>query len=191
MLGRPNLRGAPFVGLGYVGPSSQLLSIRSGSGGVTDTLKLMAQVARQYKVDPVVRQTAAAAVQAAPEKDDLAEAAALQDWVRSNIRYTGDVLDVETLQTPPYTLQYKWGDCDDQSTLLAALLMAVGIPAAFCAVGVDGEPFSHVMTFAQLRGYTPPCVSLETTLTTDPQTGQLIGPGWFPQHATSVRFFHI
>jgi transglutaminase-like putative cysteine protease len=179
------------VGLGYAGPPSQLLSIRSGSGGVTDTLKLMGQLAKQYKVDPLVRQTAVRAVSHAPEKDDLAEAAALQDWVRTNIRYTGDVLDVETLHTPVYTLQELAGDCDDQATLLATMLMAIGIPAAFCAVGVDGEPFSHVMAFAGLRGYNPPYVSLETTLTTDPVTREPIGPGWFPQNATSVRFFHI
>jgi len=179
------------VGLGHVGPPSQLLSIRSGSGGVTDTLRLMAQVAKQYKVDPVVRQTAARVISSAPEKDDLAEAAALQNWVRANIRYTGDVLDTETLQTPDYTLQEAYGDCDDQAMLLATMLMAVGIPAAYCAVGVDGEPFSHVLTFACLRGYTPPYVSLETTLTTDPNTGELIGPGWWPQNVTSVRFFHI
>jgi transglutaminase-like putative cysteine protease len=179
------------VGLGYAGPPSQLLSIRPGSGGVTDTLKLMAQLAKQYKVDPLVRQTATRAISAAAEKDDLAEAAALQDWVRSEIRYTGDVLDVETLQTPNYTLQELGGDCDDQATLLAAMLMAVGIPAAYCAVGVDNEPYSHVMTFAGIRGHTPTYVSLETTLTTDPQTGEFVGPGWFPANATCVKFFHI
>jgi transglutaminase-like putative cysteine protease len=177
------------VGLGDV-PPSQLLSIRSGSGGVTDTLKLMAQFAKQYKVDPLVRQTAARAVYSAPEKDDLAEAAALQDWVRANIRYTGDALDVETLQTPDYTLQELYGDCDDQATLLAAMLMAVGIPAAYCALGVNHEPYSHVMTFAGLRDLNR-YVSLETTLTTDPKTREPIGPGWFPDNATCVRFFHI
>ena len=180
------------MGFGYVGaPPSQLLSIRPGSGGVTDTLKLMAQIARQYKVDPLIRQTAARIISVSPEKDDLAEAGTLQDWVRANIRYTGDVLDVETLQTPDYTLQEGYGDCDDQAILLATLLMAVGIPAAYVAIGVDGEPYSHVMAFAQLRGYTPPWVSLETTLTTDPATGAPIGPGWWPANATSVKMFHI
>jgi transglutaminase-like putative cysteine protease len=179
------------VGLGYAGPPSQLLSIRPGSGGVTDTLKLMAQIARQYKTNPVIRQTAARAIASAPEKDDLAEAAALQDWVRTNIRYTGDVLDVETIQTPDYTLQEGYGDCDDQAILLATMLLAVGIPAAYCAVGVDNQPFSHVMAYAGLRGYTPPYVSLETTLTTDPDTGAPIGPGWFPANTTCVKFFHI
>jgi hypothetical protein len=68
--------------------------------------------------------------------------------------------------------------------------MAVGLPAAFCAVGVDDQPYSHVMTFAGLRGYNK-YVSLETTLTTDPDTGEPIGPGWFPANATCARFHHI
>jgi hypothetical protein len=180
------------VGLADVPPPSQLLSVRSGDAGVTDTLKLMATLARQYKVNPVIRQTSARIVQSAPAKDDLAEATALQNWVRSNIRYTGDVLDVETIQTPDYTLQERYGDCDDQSVLLASFLLAIGIPAAYCAVGVDGGPYSHVMPVAILRQHTQVVYSpLETTLSTDPVTGAAIGPGWFPANATCVRFWHI
>lgn len=180
------------MGLADVPPPSQLLSVRSGNAGVTDTLKLMAQLARQYKVNPVIRQTSARIVQSCPEKDDLSEAAALQSWVRANIRYVGDVLDVETIQTPDYTLQERYGDCDDQSLLLASCLLAIGIPAAYCAVGVDGGPFSHVMPVAILRQHTQVLYSpLETTLSQDPVTGETIGPGWFPQNATCVRFWHI
>jgi Transglutaminase-like superfamily len=173
-------------------PPAQLLSIRSGDAGVTDTLKLMAQIARQYKADPFIRQTSARIVQTCPPKNDLCEVAALQSWVASNIRYTQDVLDVETIQTPDYTLQEGYGDCDDQSVLLATLLMAVGIPAAYCALGTGGGPFSHVMTVAIVRQHTQvlqvPC---ETTLARDPETGQAIGPGWFPRDTTCVRFWHI
>ncbi len=180
------------MGLADAPPPSQLLSVRSGGAGVTDTLKLMAQVARQYKVNPVIRQTSARIVQGCPAKDDLSEATALQNWVRSNIRYTGDVLDVETIQTPDYTLQERYGDCDDQSVLLASLLMAIGIPAAYCAVGVDNGPYSHVLAVAIIRQHTQVLYSpLETTLSKDPVTGAAIGPGWFPQNATSIRFFHI
>jgi Transglutaminase-like superfamily len=173
-------------------PPAQLVSIRSGDAGVTDTLKLMARLARQYKVDPVIRQTSARIVQGCPGKDELCEASALQNWVRSNIRYVGDVLDVETVQTPDYTLQERYGDCDDQSVLLATFLLAIGIPAAYCALGTNGGPFSHVMPVAILRQHTQvlyvPC---ETTLLKDPVTGQQIGPGWFPSDATCVRFQHI
>jgi transglutaminase-like putative cysteine protease len=180
------------VGLGDAAPPSQLLSIRSGDAGVTDTLKLMAQLARQYKVNPAIRQLAARTVQACAPKDEMCEAATLQNWVRSNIRYTGDVYEVETVQTPDYTLQEAYGDCDDQAVLLATLLLAIGIPAAYCAVGTNGGPFSHVMAVAIVRGHTQVSyLPLETTLDQDPTTGAAIGPGWFPDNATCVRMFHI
>lgn len=177
------------MGLGNAAPPSQLLSIPAGDAGVTATLKLMAQLARTYKVNPSIRQAAARIVSTCRAKDDLCEAATLQNWVRSNIRYTGDVLEVETIQTPDYTLSEGYGDCDDQATLLATFLLAIGIPAAYCAVGTDGGPFCHVMTFALLRNGAQ--VSLETTLSNDPDTGAPIGPGWFPADATCTRFFHI
>lgn len=172
-------------------PPAQLLSIPSGDAGVTATLKLMANIARQYKVSPLLRQAATRIVSGAPAKDDMAEVAAVQNWVANNIRYTQDVLDVETLQTPDYTLQEGTGDCDDQSILVATLLMAIGIPAAYCAVGVDGGPFSHVMAVAILRQHTQivqvPC---ETTVI-DPTTRQPVPPGWFPPDVTCMRFWHI
>lgn len=180
------------MGLGDAAPTGQLLSIPSGDAGTAVTLKLMAQLVRQSKVNPLIRQTAARAVMSCPEKDDLCEAATLQNFVRSSIRYTGDVWETETLQPPDYTLKEGYGDCDDQAVLLASLLLAIGIPAAFCAVGIKGGPFSHVMTIAIIRDHTQVAqVPLETTLTTDPETGEPIGPGWFPSNVTSVRFFHI
>ena len=173
-------------------PPASLVPIRSGDAGVTDTLKLMAQVARQYKINPLLRQTSARIVQGCPAKNERCEVSALQAWVSTNIRYTGDVLDYETIQTPDYTLQEGYGDCDDQSVLMATLLMAIGIPAAYCAMGVSGGPFSHVLPVAILREHTQvvylPC---ETTVTRDPLNGRSIGPGWWPPDATCVRFWHI
>lgn len=173
-------------------PPASLVPIRSGDAGVTDTLKLMAQVARQYKTNPLLRQTSARIVQSCPGKDELCEVSALQAWVSSNIRYVSDVLDVETVQTPDYTLQERYGDCDDHSLLVATLLMAIGIPAAYCAMGVGGGPFSHVLAVAIVRQHTQvryiPC---ETTVTRDPSNGQRIGVGWWPPDATCVRFWHI
>jgi Transglutaminase-like superfamily len=177
------------VGLVDAPPPSQLLQIRPGNAGVSDTLRLMAQIAKQFRVNPVIRQTSARIVSSCPGKDELCEAGSLQSWVRANIRYTGDVHEVETLQYPDYTLQERYGDCDDQSLLLASLLMAIGIPAAYCALGTNDGPFSHVMTIAILR--TGEHVPLETTLARDPKTGELIGPGWFPSDATCIKMWHI
>lgn len=40
--------------------------------------------------------------------------------------------------------QVPYGDCDDFSMYLAALLKAVGLPATFRAVGFNGGNLSHV-----------------------------------------------
>lgn len=151
----------------------------------------MAKIAKRYQVDPLIRQTSARIVRSCPPKDDLCEVGTLQNWVRSNIRYTGDVLDVETVQTPDYTLTEGYGDCDDQSVLLATLLMSIGHPAAFCAVGIAGGPFSHVLPVAILRQHTQvlyvPC---ETTISKD-ENGTPVGPGWFPPDVSCMKLWHI
>jgi transglutaminase-like putative cysteine protease len=73
------------------------------------------------------------------------QARALQSWVNSRIRYIRDPPDMELVQTPQYTMQQRGGDCDDQATLLAALLTSIGHPARFVALGFQGQPLSHVM----------------------------------------------
>jgi len=49
-------------------------------------------------------------------------------YVRRNVRYTRDHVTHDTFQAPHRTLQYRAGDCDDQTILLGSLLRAVGIP---------------------------------------------------------------
>lgn len=74
----------------------------------------------------------------------------VQSWVQDNVRYVLDPTDsdggVELVQTPQVTLQVLAGDCDDQATLVAALLSVTGHPCRFIAVGFNGQPLSHVLT---------------------------------------------
>lgn len=98
----------------------------------------------------------------------------LQSWVQSRIRYIHDPPDLELVQTPQYTLQQKAGDCDDQATLLAALLMATGHPAQFMAVGLNGSPLSHVLVQTLIG---PQWVAAETIIAKP--------LGWMPAGITS------
>lgn len=181
-----------FGFLSDAAPAAQLLNIPSGTDGVRVTLKLMVQLARQFKTDPLIRETAKSLVGGCAERDLLCEVTQLQHFARDQIRYLRDVHDVETLQTPLNTLNTRQGDCDDKASLLASLLLAIGIPAAYCAIGVRGGPYSHVMTEAILRTRSGiqyvPC---ETILKVDPVTGRSIEPGWFPPDATCVMLAHI
>jgi transglutaminase-like putative cysteine protease len=121
-----------------------VIGIPNGRAGVVATVNKMRELVNQGKVDPQIRQAAQSIIFLQPEKDYYAEAEALFNFVRDTIRYTRDVHMVETLQTPAITLATRMGDCDDQSTLLAAMLESVGIPTRFVVAGYSGNDFEHV-----------------------------------------------
>jgi Transglutaminase-like superfamily len=173
--------------------------IASGLGGVKQTLRLMVDVASTFKTDLHVRTLAVCLTGGrvvtlsngaqvryplCRPKDYVSELKCLHGFVRDHVRYVRDVEGVETLQTPIQTLNVLAGDCDDKAMLLCALAGSIGFQTRFAAVGVRGEPFSHVMAQALLedRGE---YVNAETILTDPP-----VELGWEPPDATCVMYAH-
>ena len=92
-------------------------------------------------------------VQSVPPRDWRGEICSLFKYVRDHIRYVRDIEGVETLQTPPATIDLEAGDCDDKSTLLAALLASIGYQSRFVAVGYrQPDSYQHVYVEALLDG---------------------------------------
>ena len=131
----------------------QLLGSLSGVDGIRLTLKRMAKISKDYKTAPLIRELGLSLLQDVPEKQWRLEAARMLEFVQNNIRYTQDVHGVETLQTPIQTLRLRQGDCDDQSMLLASLLMTTGKPAKFVAVGQEKGVYSHVLVQTRVGGH--------------------------------------
>lgn len=123
---------------------TQLLSIPSGSTGTLVTLKWMKKFARNYKKSQKIRGLALSLVKSLGSKNFIGEARLIHRYVRDNIRYVRDIVGVETIQTPIKTLEIGQGDCDDKSVLAASLLLAIGHPVRFAAVGFNRENYSHV-----------------------------------------------
>lgn len=117
--------------------TAQTFPYADGLRGVAQTLQVMRQLVRAGRVDPAIRRAATSITYLAPAKDETAELSALFEHVQSAIRYTRDVLDVETLSTAVKTLLGRVGDCDDQTVLLCALCEAVGYPTRFVVAGYD------------------------------------------------------
>ena len=122
-----------------------LSGIPDGTAGSIATMRIMRGLVRNAVRDPQqkIRETALAILRGV--NSFSAQAQALQQWVQANIEYRRDPVDAELIQTPQVTLQLKAGDCDDQAVLMAALLQATGHPAQFIAVGMNGNPLSHVL----------------------------------------------
>lgn len=133
------------------------------------TLEYMRRFVNEYKTHPAIRETALSLTKSLPQKDFNGEIRALFNFVQNHIRYIKDVYDVETIQTPIKTLEYGQGDCDDKSSLLAALLESIGHKTRFKAVGFAPGQISHVLLEVEQFGQ---WVSLETT--------EPVALGWSP-----------
>jgi transglutaminase-like putative cysteine protease len=167
----------------------RLGSIPSGEAGVAATLQIMVQLVLEYRASPVVRVTAQTIVKDCPNRDRVCQVKAIHAFVRDHIKYLPDVRDVETIQTPEYTLKMGSGDCDDQSVLVGSLLESVGLQVRFLAIAVRGGDFSHVSCQVLLGTR---WVNLETILPTIPEAWHTLPAGtptpigWFPPDATRV-----
>lgn len=151
-------------------PTTQaLIDQAPGVDGIRQTLAIMKQLKESYRTNPVIRGLAMSLISHLPQKDYQGEIKALTDYVKNRVRYTRDVAGVETLQTPIKTLEFGQGDCDDKSTLLAAMLESIGHRCKFQAVGMRKGNFCHVYV---LVNYKNKWLSLETT--------EPVGVGWEP-----------
>lgn len=119
--------------------------LSNGPRGSIETVRHMRALVKESSVDPALMNAAIGIIHMVPAQDQLAEVDALFEYVRGSIRYVRDVAHVETLSDPRMTLQRMVGDCDDKSTLLAALFEAVGYPTRFVLAGyASPDQFEHV-----------------------------------------------
>ena len=93
-----------------------------------------------------------------PPKDRRAQALAIASWVQRNITYVEEMPEV--FQTPSQTVASGYGDCDDFTSLTAALLEAIGIPSLLVGlewhVPDEGRAYQHIFAGADLpSGFVP------------------------------------
>lgn len=138
----------------------QLMQIPNGAEGIRATLKIMADFAKIYKASPfarelvlkILRDAKVPQYNSAGKKNWIGQVRAIHNFVKNEIMYVKDVLGVETVQSPPQTVRLKHGDCDDKSLLAATLLLAIGHPARFVAVGFIPGVLSHVFPQTKIGG---------------------------------------
>jgi hypothetical protein len=155
--------------------NSTRVQIGRGDRGIAQTIRYMygAVMGNEGVASAEIRRQALTIVQGVPSRDQQGEIAAVLQWVKSNIAFRGEW--AETVQTPLVTLQLRAGDCDDQSTLMAALLGSLGYKTRFKTVAADPSApyaFSHVYIEIFQRK-TGQWIGLDSTV---PQSF----PGWQP-----------
>ena len=144
-------------------PTTGTLSrIPDGVQGTKQVLSTMRRLVNDGKKSVPVRLMAANIVKRLPPKDWINEARLIQRWVRDNIRYTKDIYGVETLHSAEKVLELEYGDCDDKSILVSAMLESIGHPTRFKAVGFSRNALSHVYPQVKIKGQWIPVETTET-----------------------------
>jgi len=146
--------------------------LADGDAGTFATVALMRQMIDRYKADPALRERAVAVAFLTPAHDEVAEIEAVYNFVRDNVRYTKDVVGIETLATPDKTLALRYGDCDDMVVLLATLLESIGYPTRMVIEDYSGAGWEHVYLLVALDNRMIPL---------DPT--EMVAAGWQPPEA--------
>ena len=120
--------------------------IADGQKGNEQTIKAMSIIANARKKHPAIRALALKIIKDIPSNNSLDEAKAIGSWVRDNIKYVKDPVDVEVITDPLAILSIAAEDCDGISLLIATLLLAIGHQPKFRAVRYQSNsgPYNHI-----------------------------------------------
>lgn len=124
--------------------TAQIVAAPDGPARNFHTLALMREMVNQARIDPRVMTAAHSIIYLQRERDEVAEAKSLYEYVRDHVRYVRDVFGLETLAYPATTLQRLIGDCDDQTTLLCALAEASGYATRLVMAAYHSHEWEHV-----------------------------------------------
>lgn len=164
-------------------------TIASGDPGIDQTLRHMRRIVDSSTADADVLEWAQGVIRYSPERDPDAAAQAFLSWTRSNMRYTEDPTNRESIKTPEAMVkEFKQfgrvtGDCDDHVVLIAAGLNSIGVPTEFIVVAADGNfpnDYSHVLMQYQSKS--------GEWITMDPIV-RGTGPGWFPPRVSRIGYY--
>jgi transglutaminase-like putative cysteine protease len=103
---------------------------------------------------PAVREQAISILSSidSPTTDYARSIAAIHTWMQDHILYVRSPIGKVGTDAPADVLAARSGDCDELSTLEAALLGAVGIESSFVTCALAGRNQQHVYLVAHIPG---------------------------------------
>jgi hypothetical protein len=145
---RPVLNPLPSLSSAARHIPASVVTIPEGFKGTEATIKEMRRLARLASLDPKFVMFTRSIVAGLPSKAYYDEANRLFEFVRKHVRYVLDPRGMEYVQDPRHVMFVDGqGDCDDQSTMIAAMALSLGHEAAFKTIAVGHSrpnEFSHV-----------------------------------------------
>lgn len=130
---------------------------------IDEQLRYLRTRVDDYRMHPVIRDKAMSIIREAgvEPRDKKGQALALGQWVQDNVYYVHE--RPERFATPIETLKKGYGDCDDTTVLIAAMLEAVGIPSRLVCMKID-HVFKHIFPAAIMENNFGALLPLDSTM---------------------------
>lgn len=114
----------------------------SGRMPIRERLAILQDLTHESVKDPRMRKLALQITRRCPARDEKCEARAIYNWMKKNIRYTGDigphkhgrngpVEAIDLFQHAARTVENGGGDCDDHSILFCTLAIHNGFACRY------------------------------------------------------------
>jgi len=158
------------------------LSMVEGDFSIYDRLSMMVDQVMDSRSNKLVYKIKGEILRKLPVRDYDAEVKAIFYWVRDNIRYTRDPVNLELFMTPRASISDGVGDCDDMAICLVALLRSAGYICRFRVVGMEKGVYQHVYVVVGI----PP---EEPTRWVPLDPSQPFEPGWEVDRKKVVEIF--
>ena len=171
-LGRSRLQQAPIVNT-YSDGNMRTTLRSSPNMPIEERVATIQDLVHRSVQDGEMRKLALAITRGCAERDKACEARAIYNYIKQNVRYTGDigaiahpdgsVEGIDLYQSARRTLlEIRGGDCDDHSIAAATLLALNGIDPILRIVKTRGaSDWEHIYTLGNIDGK---LVALDTTV---------------------------
>ncbi len=143
----------------------ELSGIPDGELGTDLTVDKIGQLVNASLLQPIVRIYTLNLLNSNNynSRSQFESASIIFNHIKRYIRFIRDPYCIETIQAPEITLNLKYGDCDDQAALMAAMALSIGIPARFRVTGQSPDKFQHIFTELLIGGEWTPADTSEMT----------------------------
>jgi transglutaminase-like putative cysteine protease len=158
----------------------KLTAYRSARMPIKERMDILQDLTAKSIRDPRMRKIALQITRHCPARDGACEARAIYNWIKSNVRYTGDVgphalhaggpvEGVDLFQSAYRTVEFGGGDCDDHSILACTVAALNGLTCKYRVTSPNrrggDDDFTHIYPMIGVPKENPrKFVAIDTTL---------------------------
>lgn len=151
---------------------------------INDRMKLLCNRIDNGLLDEDMHRLASKIVNSCKSKDEMCELKKIFNWGKKNLRYQGEIQEIDIYRSPQMSVEIGAADCDDHFIVMSMLGMILGYQVRARAVSEDGDTETHIYPLFGL-----PRIDPEKWVALDIAEGDSLG--WEPKNIEWYQDFEL